>query len=145
MKIKVVPALKLFALGGSEELIFSLLTQHLPLQRARRASGHAGLTRRRAYGAWIIVVRPLLPDGGWMLRCARLRQGWMLMRARRSWAPDLFLTARCAPWAMLRCVLRAQSGLKRETYPSFAPPALRLSRLRTCSHEASGAERLRAR
>jgi hypothetical protein len=36
---------------GSEEGVFSLLTQHLPLQRALRALGHAGLTSRRASGA----------------------------------------------------------------------------------------------
>jgi len=32
-----------------------LLTQHLPLQRALRALGHAGLTSRRAYGARIVA------------------------------------------------------------------------------------------
>lgn len=32
---------------------FSILSQRLPLQRAERASGRAGLTCGRAYGAWI--------------------------------------------------------------------------------------------
>ena len=36
---------------GDKEGILFLLTQHLPLQRALRALGHAGPTCRRAYGA----------------------------------------------------------------------------------------------
>ena len=39
---------------GDKEGILFLLTQHLPLQRALRALGHAGPTCRRAYGAGII-------------------------------------------------------------------------------------------
>jgi len=41
---------------GREEFF---LTQHLPLQRALRALGHAGLTSRRAYGAGIRVITGL--------------------------------------------------------------------------------------
>jgi hypothetical protein len=34
----------------------SMLSQRLPLQRAKRASGRTGLTCRRASGAWIVVA-----------------------------------------------------------------------------------------
>ena len=46
------------ALGREEEDSF-LLSQRLPLQRAKRASGRAGLTCGRAYGVWIIGAHSL--------------------------------------------------------------------------------------
>jgi hypothetical protein len=37
--------------SAERKSLFLLLTQHLPLQRAMRASGRAGPTSRRTYGA----------------------------------------------------------------------------------------------
>jgi hypothetical protein len=39
-------------------ICFCSLSQHLPLQRARRASGRTRLTCRRASGAWIMGANP---------------------------------------------------------------------------------------
>jgi hypothetical protein len=50
------------AFGREEEDCFSL-SQRLPLQRARRASGRAGLTCGRDYGAWILLGIALSRSG----------------------------------------------------------------------------------